>query len=220
MFETKANIALHSAAQVKLSQTLSSLNSKFVVVDIPGWQVVLGTIKKIKTRKLNSNLKNYYYLNPTHPLKKFQSQNIEIPLLFYKNNHLSPAGHRLLALLTYNFLVKNHLVPSQSHWRTIGLSNPKTKNSIKNANRRIEQFIKTDNRLNRFRGLFDESAGDYIAAKKSLIQYLTLANKDYEAHYLLGKVLLFLNEFSSALESFKKFFGGASIDGRTIMREN
>ena len=92
------------------------MNSKFAVVDMPAWQVVSSIIDPLKIRKLNSNLKNNYYLNPTKTLKKFQANNIEIPLYFYNNNHLSPAGHRLITILAYNFLTKNNLVPFQDSW--------------------------------------------------------------------------------------------------------
>jgi hypothetical protein len=211
-YEAKANIALHAAAQIKISQILNSLKSKFVVIDIPTWQDALSIIKPHKTRILNSSLKNYHYLDPTQAFKKFQSKNIDIPLYFYDNNHLSPAGHKLVAILTYNFLVKNNLVPFQDSWKLIDPFMSKTTTLVMSANRRIENFIKTDNRSKKFRGLFYEAAGDYNLAKKYLVQYLTLENKDYETYYLLGRVLLYLNEFSAALESFKKSFGGAHIE--------
>jgi tetratricopeptide (TPR) repeat protein len=210
--EAEANIILHSATQVKISQLLSSLGSKLVVVDIPTWQEVSSIIKPIKTRKLNSNLKNYFYSNPTKTFKKFQAKNIEIPLYFFDNNHLSPAGHRLVAIIAYNFLVKKNLVAFQDSWEAIDPFDPRTKQWIKKANIRIEEYIKIDARSYKFRGLFYYAADDLILAKENLVQYLKIEQKDYEAHFLLGKILVYLKEFSSALDSFKKSFRGHPLE--------
>jgi hypothetical protein len=83
LYDAKANIALHSAMQVKISQFLNSLGGDFVVADIPSWQETLGTIDSIGTRRVNSSLKNYFYLNPTKEFIKFQSDNIETPLYYF-----------------------------------------------------------------------------------------------------------------------------------------
>ena len=82
MYAAKANIILHSAIQVKISQLLDELNSKFLVIDVPPREEVIGLIKTKKTRVINSNLKNYYYINPMVTFKKFQTNNIETPLYF------------------------------------------------------------------------------------------------------------------------------------------
>ncbi len=211
-YEAKANIALHSAAQVKISQFLSDLNSNFTVVDMPAWQVVSSIIEPLRIRKINSNLKNYYYLNPTKIFKKFQANNIETPLYFFNNNHLSPAGHRLIAIIAYNFLVKNNLVNFQDSWETVDPFDPQTTQWIKKANTRIEEYIKTDARFFKFRGLFYYASDDLILAKENLVKYLKIEPKDYEAHFLLGKVLVYLKDFSSALDSFKKSFRGHTLE--------
>jgi hypothetical protein len=83
-YEAQANIVLHSAAQVKISQFLSKLDSKFVVVDIPASQITLGIVNPMGKRNLKSSLKNYHYLDPTQTFKKFQANNIGTPLYFFQ----------------------------------------------------------------------------------------------------------------------------------------
>ena len=212
VYEAKANIVLHSASQTKISQFLKALNGKLMVVDMPAWQVVSNVIDPLKTRKLNSDLKNYFYLNPTTIFKKFQSLNIDIPLYFYDNNHLSPSGHRLVAINAYNFLAQNNLISFQESWELINPFDSKITEWIKQANNRIEEFIKTDKRSYKFRGLFYGMTGDYDSAKKNLIKYIKKSSEDFEAYYLLGTILFKLNEFSSALEYFEKSFEGHYIE--------
>lgn len=210
--EAEANIILHSAIQVKISQFLSGLNSKFVVVDIPTWQEVSSIIEPRKTRRLNSKLKNYFYSNPTNIFKKFQSNQIGIPLYFYNNNHLSPAGHRLLGILTYNFLVANNLTPIQTSRELIDPNSSKTVKWIKDANKRIEKYVQTDERSYKYRGIFHYATDNLILAKENFIQYLKLNPKDYEGYYFLGKILFYLNEFSPALKNLEKSFKGHPLE--------
>jgi tetratricopeptide (TPR) repeat protein len=211
-FEANANIALHSAVQVKISQFLSSLNASFVVLDIPARSETLGSIDPNRTRDINSNLKNYYFLNPLKELKNFQSKNLTAPLYFYDNNHLTPSGNRLLAVLVYNFLAQTRLLPSQNDWNLIDLKSPKITNSIEKANNRIDEFIKTSDLSYKFQGTFYKLRGNYNLAHKNLIEYLKKEKNDFETHYLLGIVLVKLNKLSLALESFKKSFGGHPLE--------
>ncbi|GEM_PF-2049357 len=211
MYEANANIVLHSAIKIKISQFLTDINAKFVDVDIPAEQETIGAINTIGTRNLSSSARNYFYLNPTKIFNSFQSNNIEIPLYFYSNNHLSPAGNRLLAILAYNFLTQNNLIPTQNSWKQIDPFAEETIRLIKKSNNRIEEFVQTDNRLHKFRGLLYRLKGDYYSSRKSFSNYLKKEKNDFEAHFLLGKVLLKLREFSLALASFKK-----SLDGHPL----
>jgi hypothetical protein len=212
LYDANANIILHSALQGSISQFLSSINGNFMAVDIPARLEVLSLIKPNQTRRLNSKLKNYYYLNPTETFKKFQVNNIETPLYFYGNNHLSPAGHRLLALLTYNFLAINRLLPSQSSWELMDPFSPEINKSVVKANNRIEKFVNSDSRSDKFRGLLYLVNGKYKLARETLSQYLQNENNDFEAHYFLGNVLFHLLEFSSALDSYERSFGGHPLE--------
>ncbi len=212
LYDANANIVLHSALQSNISQYLSSIKSKFAVVDIPARLEVLSLIKPNQTRRLNSNLKNYHYLNPMDTFIKFQVNNVETPLYFYGNNHLSPAGHRLLALLTYNFLAMNRLLPFQNSWELKDIFSPEVSRSVVEANNRIEKFVKSDRRSDKFRGLLYLVNGKYKQAREVLAQYLQNEKNDFEAHYFLGTVLFHLLEFSSALDSYEKSFGGHPLE--------
>jgi Tfp pilus assembly protein PilF len=212
MYEAKANIILHSAVQVKISQLLDRINSKFVVIDVPTRQEVMGVIKPKKTSVLNSSLKNYYYINPTMTFKKVQLNNIETPLYFYNNNHWGPGGNRLASIIAYNFLAKNNLVPTQTAWDLIDPYSPQTIKSLKEANKRIKNYVQTDKRSYKYRGLFYYATGNLILAKENFFQYLKLEKEDYESYYLLGKVLFYLNEFSPALEYLEKSFRGHPLE--------
>jgi tetratricopeptide (TPR) repeat protein len=212
VFEAHANIALHSATQVKLSQTLNDLNSKLIVIDMPLWQQTLGIATIKKTRFVDSNLKNYFYLHPKDSLKKFQSSNIGIPLYFFNDHHLSPAGHRLMSILVYNFLKETALVPFLKDEPSIAPNSQETVTVIRNANNRIKDYIKNDKHSYQFAGLYHSARGNFQLAKENLTHYLEFRNDDFEIHYLLGRVLFNLNEFASALESFRKTFGGHHLE--------
>ena len=59
--------------QVKLSQFLSGINCKLVVIDMPHWKETIGLNVTDKPRMLTSDSKNYSYLDPKKSLKKFQN---------------------------------------------------------------------------------------------------------------------------------------------------
>ena len=91
-------------------------------------------------------------------------------LYFYNNNHLTPAGHLLTAVIVYNFLVKNNLIPFQKPLKKIDPLISKSGDWIKSANERINEFIKTDNRAKKFKGLVNFKSEKYNLAKKNLTE--------------------------------------------------
>jgi tetratricopeptide (TPR) repeat protein len=161
---------------------------------------------------VNSSLKNYFYLNPTKEFIKFQSDNIETPLYFFNNNHLAPAGHRLAAIIAYNFLAKNNLLSFQDTWEMIDPFDSQTKRLVSQANDRIRRDMETDIRFYKYKGLFYNAKGKDRLAKENLSQYLENKKKDFEAYYLLGSVLFRMNQFVSAIKNFEKSFDGQYIE--------
>jgi tetratricopeptide (TPR) repeat protein len=137
---------------------------------------------------------------------------LEHLFIFFNNNHLSPAGHRLVAILAYNFLVKKGLVDFQESWELIDPHSLNMTKWIKSANKRIENYITTDNQSYKFKGLFYQVKGDYNSSKANLIKYLDREKNDFEAYFFLGKALFKLMEFEASLNFFQKSFEGHPLE--------
>jgi tetratricopeptide (TPR) repeat protein len=204
-YKANANIALHSAAQLKIAQFLSSFDSRLVAIDIPAEKEVIGVVSKTEnqSRKVNTNSKNYFYLNITEIFKEFQRSNIRIPLFYYNNNHLTPAGQRLTSLITYNYLVKNKLIPFEKPLKKIDPLIPKSKVWVKNANERISNYLKTDSRRKFFQTMLYKANGRLELAEQNLIEILEGDKDNFEANYQLGLIYLSAQKYSKAINYFK-----------------
>ncbi len=193
------------------SNLTQKIGSEFLVVNLPTHEKVYA----YGNSKEESDLApfkaiRYFKLNP-----KIYSEVLIgnlVPMFFPEDMHFTPAGNQLTAILLFNYLAQNDLIPTNMEPGV--LADPfdaATLDELKNINARLNRFFSTipKNLINTERATSKEYKEIYI---RSIIPYIRahLENNpgDFLGHYQAG--LIYLNEqnlldesdYNKALEHF------------------
>ena len=180
------------------------IHSKILVLEPPEYLEVFGS--KLQNKKIRPlSLKGInYFSSLLGPLKNFQNKNL-IPLYFPMDRHWTPAGNKLMAILTFNFLIDHQILPQLL----------KSNLAVNLLDKRIIKIIKKTNKtLNEFHTKIPKRIIDHPLAtkkyiqnyfrliKKNLIEYVEKNKNDYEIYYQLGVIFKSEKKYTKAIKYF------------------
>ena len=212
-YENAANVGLHYAVMYQFTKLLSGMNSKLLWVELPVFPDVIGFTED--TNLLPPyNLENQVYSYALHKeFIEFQSRN-PIPLYFYNDNHWVPGGNYLTALLIYNYLVSNRLIPvPKEGGKTFDLGDPSVIQAVRKANEPFMDKIETINTMNYtdlLKGIVYWKAKKYDLAEKGMVRYIEANLKDGEAAFQVGLFFLGRDNYQKAARYMKLAIEGNS----------
>jgi tetratricopeptide (TPR) repeat protein len=140
----------------------------------------------------------------SYPLSKgfirFQ-KNHSTPTYLYDDNHWAPGGHYLAALLTYNYLVANRLIPiPENKVSPIPIESYRAVKAIKNANANYKK-------VKGYRDLLDanvnKNSGNPEKAISGYLKFLKYNNDQIEIHLQLGIAYYSVRNFDEAFKHMK-----------------
>ncbi len=195
--------ALFSKAATILSETANQTGAKLAILDLPEDEEVFGEPSLTTTIKFPNKLSNNQ-LNLLDPIRRFLTKN-QFPLNIPNDPHWSPAGHYLAALLTYNFLLENKLIPEEDLLQKtkIDLNDPKIIERIENSNKRVDPYVNNLKDQFYLKGFIAKNQGLTESAIQNFKRYLELKN-DEQIEYLLATLYLKKGEPNNAYLHFKK----------------
>jgi tetratricopeptide (TPR) repeat protein len=201
--KVEANTVLFHFLINQLVNTIQDMGAEPLIIRPPYYTETL----KMHESKQNNILKNktppVFQLFFSEPFTQSQ-MSFKVPLFFPHDNHLTPAGHRLIASLLYNFLIKNiPIINSQHTTKPQNYLDPKMEEQLRKANNRITEKLESDIFWKFVQGLRYRNINQLDKAKETLLNYLDMRPKDSEAHYQLGMIYWSENSFAKALEHFK-----------------
>ncbi len=195
-----------------LSKTVDEIGAKLAVLDMPDDEEIFGEPSATTSRKFPKSEK-YFQFDLLDPIRSFLAKN-QFTMTLPMDPHWSPAGHHLAALLTYNFLLENKLIPKNdlSNKTKFDLKNPKIISQIKNSNKRVSPYIDIPKSKYYQNGLIAKNNNRIEEAIKNLEQFLEL-EENIGISYKLGELYLekgntkkALIHFNNVEHSKKQFF--------------
>jgi tetratricopeptide (TPR) repeat protein len=114
-------------------------------------------------------------------------KNFPIPTYIYDDNHWTPGGHYLTALLTYNYLVANRLIPvPEGKIAPIKMVNTQVLNAMKKANVNYLKTEKTKGYHDLLNAIVEKNSGNFQKAIDSYLKFLKENNDELEIHLQLA----------------------------------
>ncbi len=200
-----------------LLEEVDKIGANLVILDIPDDQEVLGTPTDTTFRKFPKKEK-VYLLDLLDTMRPFTTKN-PFPLMFQTDPHWTPAGHKLAASITYNFLLENQLIPKEDSSRKnkIDLNNEEIIQKIRLSNKRILKYKDWSQYLLYLKANSLKNQGQLDEAILNYEKYLEVSHNDLYAHYVLGSIYLKKKQFEKAKKQLligsesKKSFGLKSL---------
>ncbi len=186
-----------------LFKTVDQIGAKLAILDIPEDEELFGEPSATTPIKF-AEKKGVYQFNLLGPMQQFLTKN-QFPLNIPQDPHWNPAGHYLVAILTYNFLLKNKQIPEEnlSQKIIIDLNSPEIIKQIKDSNKRVNPYIDKPQYKYFLKGLIAKNNGQIKSAIKNLEQYLRL-KQDYNVNFQLAELYLKNKELNNALRHLKE----------------
>ncbi len=195
-------LALFSQIAKMLLETAYKMGAKLVILDMPEDEEIFGETSATTSLKFPNN-SEAYQLNLLAPMREFLTKN-QFHLKIPKNPHWSPAGHKLVALLTYNFILENKIIlEGSSQKNKIDINSPKTIKQIRSLNKRVNPYIKKPQSQYYLEGLIAKNNGQIKSAIQNLEQYLQL-EQDHNVNFQLSELYLKNGDLNNALRNLKE----------------
>ena len=210
-----------------LIELIKKNKANLLLVDLATYQEVLGLIKRLEKFKFRSETK-YLKLHKVH--SQFQNKNL-IPLYFPMDNHFTPAGHFLTAILVFNHMIANQMIPHlKMDDSLIDIKNQKIIKQVRQANHRITYKLKNLIEMPLNEAYIFRNRGRFDLAISSLVRYLEKSNgnliNDNHLELLLFELSLILlkeNKFKEAslfLEAISSLNGRFHKNVNNILSSN
>ena len=205
--------AFYYAYLNKLFSLAQKINSKLLVLEPPEYQEVFGSeVKKLNIKSLNIKGINYFR-SLLDPLTKFQNNNL-IPLYFPMDMHWTPAGNRLMAILTFNYLIDSQIIPQfENSSFKINLSDQKIIKKIKQSNKSLDAFYtKVPKRIINHPLAKKNYIQIYFRLIKiPLVEYAKNNKNDYQIHHHLGIIYKNEKNYNEAIKHLLKALNSNSF---------
>jgi tetratricopeptide (TPR) repeat protein len=162
----------------------------WLILNLPVFQEVL----KLKNETLidyQSNAKNFHSLNLLSDFIRYQENTSEL-LFFPGDNHWTPAGHRLVALLVENYLVGKGLIKNNNPLRINGEFIADAQSEIIKANQKISTQLSAHPKWSFTKAVIFKNMGLENQALQMFEKYLEYFPDDSETYLQMG--LLFFNK--------------------------
>ena len=179
--------------------------SELVTLDFPSYKKLYGLKAFLKEKfpkiVLPTNLLNLGSLDER--LKTAQDQ-IDSPLFFPMDNHWTPAGNYIVALLTYNFLLEKNLLPEQKKVRKpVIVNSQQVTETAYLLNRNLVKFFTKIPSLLIRHSVADKTYTDnyFKAMKPELIRHLKNNNMDLRGRFELALIYLRSKNYSEAVSA-------------------
>lgn len=193
------NEALFFVTINKLSSLAIKNDAKVLLMKIPNSPRLYEIANTKETVDFDFQ-ESTYNLRLIKPLKKF-NENF-IPLYFPKDHHWTPAGHKLISFLLFNYFVDNKMIPLSNDIEILDLEDAETVKSIQQSNKRIAEWLNASPRLLFQKAMIYKVTNQNDLSESHMTRYLKHFNDDHEAHFQLGLVYLNKKDPSKAVKSF------------------
>jgi hypothetical protein len=186
--ENQIKAVLYSIGLEKLYKELQKKNSKLLFILVPSFQEVLN-LEDLSIRPkpfLVSKPSGFEWLDLAKPLTQFQLTNFT-PLNYPSVIHWTPTGHKLASLFTFNFLIKNNLVPREKSLKKIKI-NQEIQATLADSNNRISPILDKQNYDLLLKGILFKNQYRVDEAEANLLKYLQKKPNDLMAKSILERV--------------------------------
>ncbi len=162
----------------------------WLILNLPVFQEVLK-LKNDASIDYQSNAKIFYSLNLLSDFIHYQENTSEL-LFFPGDNHWTPAGHRLVALLVEYYLVEKGLIKNNNPLQVHGGGIAEAQLEIIKANQKISTQLSAHPKWSFIQAVIFKNIGLETQALQMFKKYLKHFPDDSETYFQMG--LLFLNK--------------------------
>ncbi len=208
-----SNLLMYFRVWDAIGQWSDSLNIKWLMLEIPTHQEVMGLVNEgpLVFHYPSNNFRN---LNILRPFISYQKKTT-IPLFFPEDNHWTPAGHLLAALISTRFLGKQNFVRLDIPFNFQEKLDFDAENLFSTANREIATRLDGHPKWLFSKALLLKNYGKPVLARKAFTKYLENAPGDAETLMQIGLLDLMAGKRNQAIQFIKQ---AASPNSKTHIR--